>query len=618
MNTDNHAKTNPQAFTPQVNEFDQDFLYELSLQPWSSVESVVNSERIITVQAGPAFLARRLVSFAGPTSALPSMHRFFLLLTICFASFATPCRAEAPAKTGFVMRWDGDWKVAGALPEKVLLLSLQGLTNRATPQLYIVHPRDFQWEITEPLFEFYQRKHGVKFTEVKTAEEALSRFAHYAKGYVIWDPAVPASMNVALTIAGLENALVVTTAQLAQMEKHRLPPIDDLRGRYTGQTDAQIYTDAVTRYWARCSRDSIMLMGGHAGAVRQPAMADWGVQQKMFFHDLSANPARHPEELALAQKLLSELRPGAIIFGWHSYGKDTEEQWTTLLSGYGHKMEGLHNLPNLSFNSQFGFTPGFKFTNHHHVARDAQLTAEAKVYLSFVQSDSIGIGVWTKPGRGKLPFAWQVTMNWTKFSPAALEYFHESATPNDYFIGGLSGPGYMYPNHIPAERFPQLMQEANELMTELDEHIMEIMDNSAADGNVGNADLTKETVDRYYAAFPNVIGFINGYGPARTRDLRDTRPMISYDYYIDPRRPRAEVAADLNELIALNTTRPYFLLVHVRESNDVNSLITITKQLDGPTEVVPVDVFLKLAASKKTYTTRYQDPADPKHFKGYK
>jgi len=34
----------------------------------------------------------------------------------------------------------------------------------------------------------------------------------------------------------------------------------------------------------------------------------------------------------------------------------------------------------------------------------------------------------------------------------------------------------------------------------LDEHVMEIMDNSAADGNVGNADLTKETVDRYYDA----------------------------------------------------------------------------------------------------------------------
>ncbi len=542
------------------------------------------------------------------------MRRLFIFLTL---ACATALSAADSARSAFFMRWDLDWNVTGGLPEKALLLSLQGLANRESPQLYIIHPPEYQWEITGPLFSFYERKHGVKFTELKTADEALARFARAAKGYVVWDPAVGATMNVAFTIAGLEDALVVTPALIASVEKHGLKKIDDLRGRYTGQTDAQIYADAVKRYWARCSRDAFMLMGGHAGAVRMPGMADWGVRQKMFFSDLSANP-KHPDELALAQSLLGQLNPGATIFGWHSYAKDTEEQWTTLLSSYGLKMEGLHNLPNLSFNCQFTFTPGFKFTNNHNVPLDAKLTAEKKVYLAFVQSDSIGIGVWTKPGRGKLPFAWQVTMNWTKFSPAALEYFHESATPNDYFIGGLSGPGYMYPNHIPTGKFPGLMKEANELMAVLDEHALEIMDNSAADGNVGNADLTKETVDAYYKAFPKVIGFINGYGPARTRDLRDSRPLISYDYYIDPRRPRAEVAADLNELIALNAKRPYFLLVHVRESNDVNSLVEVVKQLDGPVEIVPLDAFLKLAASAKTYTTRYQDPADPKHFTGYR
>ena len=536
-----------------------------------------------------------------------------LLTASLRAADAVPATAD---RTAWVMHFDGDWQVAKGLPEKILLVSLQGLANRTAPRLYVVHPKDFQWEITEPLFEFYQRKHRVAFTEIKTAEAALTLFSKYAKGYVVWEPAVSASMNVAFTIAGLEDAVVVTDAQIAQVEAHGLKKIDDLRGRYTGQTDAQIYRDAYTRYWSRCTRESIMLMGGHAGAVRMPAMADWGVRQKMFFHDLSANPI-HPEEVALGKKLFSELVPLATVFGWHSYAKDTEEQHTTLLSSFGLRMEGLHNLPNLSFNCQFSFTPGFKFKNNHHVALDAKLTAEKKVYLAFVQSDSIGIGVWTKPGRGKLPFGWQVTMNWTKFSPAALEYFHESATKNDYFIGGLSGPGYMYPNHIPADKFELLMQDARKLMATLDEHVMEIMDNSAADGNVGNADLTKETVDRYYAAFPDVIGFINGYGPARTRDLRDTRAMISYDYYIDPRRPREEVAADLNELIAINSQRPYFLLVHVRESNDVNSLVEITRQLDGPVEIVPVDVFLKLAASKKTYTTRYQLPTDPKHFKGF-
>ena len=542
------------------------------------------------------------------------MRRLIALFSLVFISNIFGADA---AKSAFYMRWNLDWRVDSGLPEKVLLLSLQGLANRNAPQLYVIHPRDYQWEITEPLFEFYERKHGVVFTELKTAEEALTHFASSAKGYVVWEPSVPATMNVAFTIAGLDDALVVTADLIPLVEKHGLKKIDDLRGRYTGRTDAEIYTDAVARYWAQCTHDSLMLMGGQVGAVRMPGMADWGVRQKMFFEDLSANP-KQPDELALEKKLLSQLIPGGTVFGWHSYGKDTEEQHTTLLSGYGLKMEGLHNLPNLSFNCQFGFTPGFKFTNSHHVARDAKLKAAPKVYISFVQSDSIGIGVWTKPGRGKLPFAWQVTMNWTKFSPAALEYFHESATPNDYFIGGLSGPGYMYPNHIPADRFPLLMKEANDMMKVLDERVLEIMDNSAADGNLGNADLTKETVDRYYKAFPDVIGFINGYGPARTRDLRDNRPLISYDYYISPRRPREEVAADMNELIALNAKRPYFLLVHVRESNDVNSLVEVVKQLDGSPEVVPLDIFLKMAASDKTYTTRYQDPADPKHFKGYK
>jgi hypothetical protein len=523
---------------------------------------------------------------------------------------AAPVAPATPSREAFVMHFDSDWRLVGGLPEKAMLIGLQGLANRTAPRFYIVHAADFPWEITGPLQDFYERKHGVHFTALNSPGEALARFAPLAKGYVVWDPAVPSTLNVAFTIAGLEDAVVVTAELIPLAEQQGLKKIDDLRGRYTGQTDAQIYADARARYWARCNHDKIMLMGGHNGPIRIPGMADWGVREKMFFHNLSANPD-NPAELALEKQFLSELNPNGTIFGWHPYGKDTEEQHTTLISTYGLKMEGLQSLPNLSFNCQFAFTPGFKFTNNHHVARDAKLEAQPKVYISLVQSDGIGIGVWTKPGRGRLPLAWGAIMSWVMYSPAALEYFHESATPNDYFIGGLSGPAYMYPNHIPAARFGPLMKEATDLMAVLDERVMEIMDNSAADGNLGNADLTKETVDRYYASFPNVIGFINGYGPARTRDLRDTRPLLSYDYYIDPHRPREEVAADLNELIALNARRPYFLLVHVRESNDVNSVAEVLKQLRGPVEVV------KLAASNQTYTTRYQDPADPKHFKGF-
>ena len=78
-----------------------------------------------------------------------------------------------------------------------------------------------------------------------------------------------------------------------------------------------------------------------------PAMADWGVRMKMFFHDLSANP-KHIKELALNRRLLSEIEPGGYVFGWHSYGKDTEEQYTTLLSTYGLRMEGVGKRDALS------------------------------------------------------------------------------------------------------------------------------------------------------------------------------------------------------------------------------------------------------------------------------
>ena len=59
------------------------------------------------------------------------------------------------------------------------------------------------------------------------------------------------------------------------------------------------------------------------------------------------------------------------------------------------------------------------------------------------------------------------------------------------------------------------------------------------------------------------------------------------------------------------------MLVHVRESNDVNSLVDIVGNLEGPVEVVALDEFLKLAASNKTYKTRFRQPGDPEHFKGY-
>ena len=519
--------------------------------------------------------------------------------------------ARAPA-TATLIPLSENWHMDGDIPVHALLISLQGLANRDQPRVYLEYPKTWQWEIVRPLVTFLESRHGVKFDRLaqNDADAALGRFAKHAKGVVIWDKNVRSSLIVAFTIAGVEDLVVVTEDQLPLAAKHGLKPLADLRGKFTGQTDAQIYQWAFDQYFERCSRDYYVVMGGHAGAEMQPGVADFGIRQRAFFTDLSANP-KHVEEIALLNKILGRQHVPSIVLGWHSYAKDTEGQHTTLVGNYGLIMEGLHNLPNVSFTSQIPLTPDFKFSNNHTVKPGEPRKAEKKIYVAAAATDAMGIGTWTKPGRGKVPYTWQVLMNWAWMNPPALQYFYEDKTPNDYFIGGLSGPGYMYPKALPADKWPALSAVGRDLMKHLDLRVLEIMDYSEGNRHVGNTDLPKEIVDRYYEQYPDVLGFINGYGSARTFDLRAGKPLISYDYYLDVQRPVDEAAADLEELIQLNPQRPYFLLLHIRESNTVEKVSQILGSLSEQVEVVPLDVFLKLAASAKTYRTYYQQPTDP-------
>ncbi len=542
----------------------------------------------------------------------------FLSLILALAITATaltqpvPTRVERAPAEATIIPLSENWRMDGDIPVNVLLISLQGLANRDYPRIYLEYPTHWQWETVRPLITFMEKRHGTKFNRLglNDADAALALYARYAKGYVVWDREVRTSVNVAFTAAGVLDALVVSEELIPLAEKHGLKKIEDLRGIFRGKTDFEIYSWAVEKYWDRCTRDYYAVLGGHAGMEMQPGVADFAIMQRAFCADLSANPA-HPDELGLLTNLLKRQNPTSTVIGWHSYAKDTEGQHTTLTGNLGLKMEGLHNLPNVSYTCQIPLTPDFKFKNNHNVKPGETLQAENKVYIAALATDAMGIGTWTKPGRGEIPYGWQVLMGWLRLNPVALQFFYEDKSPNDYFVGGLSGPGYMYPKSIPADKFPPLMATARELMAELDLNVMEIMDYSEGNRHVGNTDLTKEVVDRYYEEFPDALGFINGYGSARTFDLRDGKPLISYDYYLDVNRPIEEAAADLEELIQLNPVRPYFMLIHIRESNTIAKVKKIFDSLTEPVEVVPVDVFLKLAASKQTYRTRYQQPEDP-------
>lgn len=512
---------------------------------------------------------------------------------------------RAGSRYAYFMRLENDWAIDGKLPQQAFLISMQGLANTTGPKLYFIYPEGWDFRYTPGVFDFLQNERYFTFRELRTLEQVLTTFRDQVKGYVVWDKAVRTSLIVAFTVAGLERAVIVSEEMIPLVEKAGLKPVADFRGKFTGQSDFQIYTWAKEQYWDRCNKEYIVWLGGEHGNIMKPGVGDWGIHKQVFFNDLCANKSI-PEEYQLTNQLLSEMKPFGFVFGWHSYKKDLEEEHVRLTSSYALRVEGLHSLPNMSFSSQVPATPGFVFKNNHNLTPGKIYKPKKKVYISCIQTDGIGLGAWNQPGRGEIPYAWEVSMNYVWLAPAMLEYFYSQATPNDYFIGCLGGPGYVYPKAVPPQHLPKMVDLAYDLMKRLDLNVFEIMDYSEGVMVEGNSDLTREVVDAFYNGMPDAIGFANGYVQSHTFAVRDKRPLLSYDYYMAPEAPEAQVAADLEELAEFNKARPYFLLMHVRQTSTIKRVKSILSRLGPEFEVVPLDIFLKMAGEQPTFVQRYR------------
>lgn len=123
-------------------------------------------------------------------------------------------------------------------------VSLQGLLNRNTSTLYVDDGRDaMNW------FRFLRSftdapLYGMKREDIKSFDALLKAFADQIKKYgiVVWDPAVPATSNLATTVCGVDGYLPVMYSNKSDSLYKKL--IDkfgegivkmDLRGKFTGK-----------------------------------------------------------------------------------------------------------------------------------------------------------------------------------------------------------------------------------------------------------------------------------------------------------------------------------------------------------------------------------------------
>ncbi|OAS82684.1 MULTISPECIES: GxGYxYP domain-containing protein [Metabacillus] len=118
--------------------------------------------------------------------------------------------------------------------EKLLFTTLQGNVNREIPRIYSIEVDYEEGNYT------WLNDLDVPYTMIEEPWNLLMKYKKEIAGIIIYDPEVEDSINVATTMAGIENA-VVASPELAEKltnAPYNLKVIEDLRGQFKDGLDA--------------------------------------------------------------------------------------------------------------------------------------------------------------------------------------------------------------------------------------------------------------------------------------------------------------------------------------------------------------------------------------------
>ena len=374
--------------------------------------------------------------------------------------------------------------------EAMAVACLQGIINRKSPEVYVLSRKNTRPQFWLDVFAKDDRWLQGRERKSLTDIGALVKLAgKRLKGAVIWDPAVPATANVATTIAGVRDAVVLSPEFANRYLKQSQPPVfAELRDRFTcvepGSKKNDAYRRAIREYLAKggCSlhllcrlEDSYSTRArSDTGYVRT---RDWAVKNRAFVYDLSPwgdeKPLDDPgqrlgADLETYKLILAETHRQAAgkemteVTGFFAFSKyanmpdhksahepvPTEWESVWVMSPYKcHQNTISSDCFNQSLHSQSPRKP----LHQHRTAKNVPLENKSLICILMADYDSATPlydflpNHWHNADRGKTPLAWGINPNLLETYPDLIAYFYSTATAADTFTADASAAGYMNP-----------------------------------------------------------------------------------------------------------------------------------------------------------------------------
>ncbi len=478
---------------------------------------------------------------------------------------------------------------------------------------------------------------GRTVERIASIEPLFARFPEALTGVVLWDEDVPATANVATTICGVKGWLPLRAGgelyRRIVESGPKLPVKMSLVGRFDGSETGSRKCDAYR--WAQrefldkgLCNDALMAyyIDGYSQEPGTPgfhypdlanaglANADYYIARKAFFFDLSPwndeAPVDDPQQkvgtdCATLRGLLASIykqnggKKMTTVGGfvpWNlkytnvgpagSKHEPVPAEWTyaAILSSYNAIMDadalGLVCLANASAYRHFPLKKHYK-QNPRPEKRPIEAKTYVLVYMGDYDSAAWLSGaipnVWDDPARGTMPIAWAFNPNLSDRVPYVFDYIYETKTPNDWFIAGDSGAGYLNPNLLIGKRLDSGLPDALGLWTRHNTAYFKRFDYSitgfAINGFHGNMPLR---VQEAYAKFsPDGVGMQLGFAKPIVGDT----PFVRHVSDIYPDLNNLDKAAAEMAHFA-KPTKPQFLIYRMILQK-ASTLVAVRDRLDA-------------------------------------
>lgn len=404
--------------------------------------------------------------------------------------------------------------------EHLTIASLQGKVARGSEELIWIEPNDDQ-----PWLDYVKETRGVSVERVYNAYDMLHRFIDHIPGYVRVDSLeFPDSINAGISYAGLIGAIAVDRRQELHVQPLGLSMLADLSGYDEAHLLAE-HAGEFSRSIVFEQREDIL-----------PLLKDLPVLTGGFvFHD---GEGRSP----FGMSVLASQPPGGFLLGWR--GQQSEQPMVEDASLNSLALVACDTCQNISTLAQFAYQPP-------PVPPKPPVPAieQGAHYVSLLVTDGDNVGflmneLWKQKyfgngQRGSFPMTWELSPALTRIAPPILEWYRAQATPNDSFIAGPSGKGYILPHLEP--NLDRFLDETEPMMAESGLRIATVIDELPIASGVYNPYLNRASIDavvakvgRYYAAGQGEVAWVNDKPIIAVRDA-------IWDGHLTPEQAAAEI-----------------------------------------------------------------------------